>query len=140
MKTKINTTKEAESVFKDYPKHVLPKMYALRQLIIEVANDLQIPVLEETLKWGEPSFVAKGGSTIRMDWKAKSADFYALFFICSTRLVETFREVHGDIFKYEKNRAIIFHFDDQLPTTELKSCIKAALDYKKVKDLPFLGM
>ena len=64
--------------------------------------------LEETLKWGEPSYLVKKGSTIRMDWKVKTPDQYAMYFKCTSKLVPTFRELFGDLFKYEKNRAILF--------------------------------
>ena len=75
-----------------------------------------------------------------MDWKAKSPDQYALYFKCTSRLVETFKEVHGDLFDYENNRAIRFKLDDKIPKKAVKSCIKATLTYHKVKQLDKLGM
>jgi hypothetical protein len=75
-----------------------------------------------------------------MDWKSKTPDQYALYFKCTSRLVETFREVFGDLFQYEGNRAIVFHLDQNIPVPELKSCIKATLTYHKVKHLHRLGI
>lgn len=42
--------------------------------------------IEETLKWGEPADMTKNGagSTIRLDWKPKHPDHYALYFNCKT--------------------------------------------------------
>lgn len=137
----LHQTKDALSVIDAYPTHVSDKLYVLRQLILDSAEELDaVHSLEETLKWGEPSYLAKKGSTIRIDWKPKKPDQYAIYFKCTSRLVETFREVYGDTFKYENNRALLFSFEDKLPTTKLKKCIKAALTYHNVKNLEFLGL
>jgi len=125
--------------FKSYPKEIAPKLKKLRELVLEVAETSNLKELEETLKWGEPSYLAKKGSTIRMDWKAKTPDQYAMYFKCTSKLVETFRAVYGDLFKYEKNRAIVFDLEDEVPRDELKECIRLALNYHSLKHLPLLG-
>lgn len=126
--------------FENYPERIQPKMQHLRDLIFQTAEEIEhIQEIEETLKWGEPSYLVKKGSTIRMDWKAKAPNQYALYFSCSTRLVETFRMVHSDLFQYEKNRAILFDLENSIPEKELKECIKMALQYHLVKDQPLLG-
>ena len=128
-------------VFDNYPDKVRKKMLRLRQLILETATELDdITTLEETLKWGEPSYNTKYGSTLRMDWKSNKPDQYAMYFKCTSRLVETFKIVFMDKFVYEGNRAIVFKMDDQIPKNELKKCIRAALSYHKVKQLPTLGI
>jgi hypothetical protein len=126
--------------FKDYPKEVKPKLNYLRGLILETASEISsIVELEETLKWGEPSYLVKRGSTIRIDWKEKSPNQYAMYFKCTSKLVTTFKEVYGDIFNYETTRAIVFRLDDKVPTKELKECIELALTYHLVKNLTRLG-
>lgn len=127
--------------FKAYPKEIQPKIAHLRSLVLEVAQASEsITEIEETLKWGEPSYLTKKGSTIRIDWKAKAPDQYAIYFKCTSKLVETFREVYGDLFSYENNRAIVFALDDEVPEVELKQCIERALIYHTVKGLPSLGL
>jgi len=96
--------------------------------------------LEETLKWGEPSFVTKNGSTLRMDWKEKMPNQYAMYFQCTSRLVDTFRLVFDDKFQFEGKRAIVFQLNRKIPESELKECIKASLTYHKVKGLITLGI
>jgi len=128
--------------FDSYPINVKDKLQTLRNLVLEAAEELDdIEEIEETLKWGEPSFLTKKGSTVRMDWKAKNPGQYAIYFKCTSKLVTTFKEVFGDTFTYEKTRAILFDLEnDIIPKKELKLCIKAALRYHKVKSQPLLGM
>jgi len=70
---KVNTNPKVEIKFEAYPKEVRNKLEYLRKLIIETATEIEtIEEIEETLKWGEPSYLVKKGSTIRIDWKAKT--------------------------------------------------------------------
>ena len=83
----IQTNPEVDLVFNHYPDSVRNKMLALRKLVIETAKEIDgITELEETLKWGEPSYLTKNGSTLRMDWKSKKPDQYAMYFKCTSRL------------------------------------------------------
>jgi hypothetical protein len=137
----IKTNPEVELVFNNYPDSVRNKMLALRKLVVKSAIGIDgIAALEETLKWGEPSYLTKNGSTIRMDWKSKSPKQYAMYFKCTSRLVGTFKIIFKDTFHFEGNRAIVFQLDDEIPAEKLKQCIKAALTYHKVKHLPTLGI
>ncbi|WP_425637656.1 DUF1801 domain-containing protein [Algoriphagus yeomjeoni] len=136
----LKTEPEVAAVFSKYPDSVRNKMLNLRRLVLEVAEEIGLSSLEETLKWGEPSFLAKKGSTIRMDWKAKNPDQYAMYFKCTSKLVPSFRLAYAEVFDYEGNRAIVFKMDEEIPETELKNCIKTALTYHQVKQLPMLGL
>jgi hypothetical protein len=61
----IKTNPEVELIFNNYPNSVQNKMSKLRELIIEAAMGVDgMTKLEETLKWGEPSYLTKIGSTI----------------------------------------------------------------------------
>lgn len=129
-----------KDVFDQYPKTVKPQLLKLRQLILQSASEIDgLHKLEETLKWGEPSYLTKFGSTIRMDWKKRNPDQFALYFKCTSKLVETFKTLYGNKFMFEGNRAIVFQLDDKIPEKELKHCIIMALTYHKVKHLPLLG-
>ena len=123
-----------------YPEHIRSRLMQLRELIFDVAaGNPDIGDLEETLKWGEPSYIAKQGSTVRMGWKESRPDHFAVYFNCNTKLVDTFQEVYSDSFNFEGNRAIVFHHEDALPTEALEHCILLSLRYHKVKHLPLLG-
>lgn len=140
-KLELITSPKVDLVFANYPEYVREKMQSLRELVIETAEESEgVHKLEETLKWGEPSFVTKDGSTLRMDWKEKTPDQYAMYFHCTSRLVDTFRLVFNHKFQYEGKRAIVFQLNQKIPKAELKECIKAALTYHKVKELITLGI
>lgn len=128
-------------VFDSYPKHVRPQLLYLRELVLEAASEVKsLEKFEETLKWGEPSYLSKHGSTVRIDWKVKSPNEYAVYFKCTSKLVPTFRHIYPETFKFEGSRAIIFELDDPIPEEELRHCVKLALTYHRVKHLPFLGV
>lgn len=141
-KSKLNLTSnpKVEEVLNSYPTPIPKKLNELRQLILETASEIEsVSELEEALKWGEPSYLAQKGSTVRIDWKKKKPDQYAIYFKCTSKLVATFKEVYPTIFKYEGKRAIVFSMTDEIPVEELKLCIGKALTYHTVKHLPLLG-
>ena len=137
----IRINPNVEFIFQNYPDLVRSKMLFLRELIIEAATEVDdIKYIEETLKWGEPSYLTKIGSTLRMDWKQKSPKQYALYFQCTSRLVKTFRSLFKNTLNFDGDRAIIFKMEEEIPIEVLKHCIKATLTYHKVKHLPTLGI
>ena len=132
---------EVMAKFNSYPKPMRKKLMLLRQLVLDTASEIEgVNTLEETLKWGEPSYLTKSGSTIRMDWKKSKPDQYAMYFHCKTNLVDTFKEIYRDKFKFEGNRAIVFDESDEIPINELKHCISLSLTYHHRKHLPMLGI
>jgi hypothetical protein len=132
---------EVDAIFDNYSALVMKQMKYLRQRVLDAADEIEDPQnIEETLKWGEPSYLTKHGSTVRTDWKAKAPDQYAIYFKCTSKFVPTFREIYPTEFTYEGNRALVFSLEEELPAEALKHCIKVALTYHKVKHLPLLGM
>ena len=137
----IKTDDRVEKILSKYPPQVQASLLALRELIFEVATEEEaVTHLEETLKWGEPAYQTRTGSTIRMDWKEKRPNHYSMYFTCSTILVESFRNKYGNLFQYEGKRAIHFPLNSDLPILETRACIRAALLYKKLRDKPLLGL
>lgn len=132
-------TIDTNKLYKSYPEEAKTMLAALRKLILETGEEYELGPVEESLKWGELSFATRNGSTVRIDWKPRSGDQCFVFFHCQTRLVETFKEIYGDLFHYEGKRAIVFNLSDKLPEGELKHCLSLALQYHKVKHLPLLG-
>lgn len=120
-----------------YPPKLRTRLLALRRMIFEVARQTEgVGTLQETLKWGEPAYVTAesgSGSTIRINRHKKRDGQYAIYFHCQTTLVDTFRTLFRDTFKFEGNRCIVFDENDRVPTAELKACIAMALTYHRTK-------
>ena len=125
------------AIFAAYPPATRKRLLALRQLIFDVAASTDgVGRLEETLKWGQPSYLTaetKAGSTVRIDGLKGVEGGYAIYFTCHTNLVETFQELYGDKFNFEGNRSIVLDSDDPLPAEELRHCIALALTYHSDK-------
>ena len=114
------------------PLRSKPRLLALRRLIFDTADTTEgVGALEETLKWGQPSYLtteSKSGSTIRIDQVKAEAGRYAVYFHCQTDLVETFRELYPDL-RYGGNRSILLDAGEKLPEKALRHCIALALTY-----------
>ncbi len=137
----LTSNPKVKDVFDNYPETAQKQLLHLRKLVLRTASEIdELEKLEETLKWGEPSYLTKYGSTVRMDWKEKKPEQYAIYFKCTSSLVQTFKIVYKDKFKFEGKRTIVFQLTDEIPETELKHCISLALTYHKVKHLPLLGV
>ena len=133
-------SKEVNEVFSQFPRPIQTKLLYLRELILKTSKDLpEKTIIEETLKWGEPGYLTKNGSTVRLGWKKKKPNQFGIYFNCRTTLVDTYRAIYGDIFRFEGNRAIIFSLHEDIPVSELQHCIMLALTYHKRKHLPLLG-
>jgi hypothetical protein len=132
-----------EAVFNAYPKPLKAKLLALRRLILDTAAATKgVGELEETLKWGQPSYLTsatKSGSTIRIDQLKASANQYAVYFHCQTDLVATFRDLYPNELTYAGNRAVIFNADDAIPEAALRHCVALALTYHLRRRKPNLG-
>ena len=127
-------------VLANYPDNIQLKLVFLRELIFETATEMdEVGNVDETLKWGEPAYSTKHGSTIRMGGKESSPEHYFLYFHCQSILIDTFKTLYHDELNFEGNRAIKMHIDDELPVNTLKHCISLALSYHRVKQLPMLG-
>jgi hypothetical protein len=135
--TEIN--QEVAAVLDAYPQEIRSRLLFLRQLIYETAAAFEnVGELEETLKWGEPSYLtpkSKSGSTIRIAWKESQKDQYSIFFKCTANLVPAFKEKFPEKFRFGGNRSIDFSLDDEIPIYELKQCIALALTYHLNKKL-----
>ncbi|EJG0735136.1 DUF1801 domain-containing protein [Vibrio parahaemolyticus] len=125
--------------FDEYPENARVRLAELRNLVFQIASELELGEVEETLKWGEPSYNVKTGSPLRMDWKLKSPNNYYLFFNCQTKLVDTFRELYGEELVFQGNRAIVLSLSKPIPERVIKSCLELALTYQQSKNLPLLG-
>lgn len=129
-----------QAKFSSYPDNVRARLLALRAIILQTAaQQPQSETLQETLKWGEPSYLLKGGSTVRIDWKEKTPEICMIYFHCQTSLIETFKQLYRTQLSYQGNRAIEIPIEADIPEAVLKHCLSLALNYHQLKHLPLLG-
>lgn len=118
--------------FDTYPDDIRARLMRLRGIILDTAAKIEgVGPLEETLKWGQPSYLTTktgSGSTIRID-REKSDGRIAMYFHCQTDLVATFRELYPTQMRYGGNRSILFDPSSKIPETALRHCIGLALTY-----------
>ena len=122
-----------KAAFLSYPQEISDALRDLRETILDVADAVKsIGVIEETLKWGQPSYRPIGrrvGTTIRIGPMPNSRTEYALFVHCQTSLASDFEELYPGVFKVLDNRAVVFSIGDVLPDLPLRHCIALALTY-----------
>jgi Arc/MetJ-type ribon-helix-helix transcriptional regulator len=126
---------DVAAAFDAFPEAIRRRLLDVRRLLFQTADETEgVGPLTETLKWGEPAYLtlASGsGSTIRLGRAPSSAHDGAVLFNCRTTLVEAFRGQFPDVFRFEKNRAILLGTATPLPETELSICLRIALTYHK---------
>jgi hypothetical protein len=131
---------KVKDTFNTYPKEIRTELLSLRELIFTTAASQPcVGQITETLKWGEPAYLtekSKSGSTIRIGWKKSAPDQYSMYFNCQTNLIETFRTLFAEDFKFEGNREIVFQVGSEIPKACLALCIEMAQTYHLSKPIP----
>lgn len=118
-----------------YPEWAQAMFFRIRALIFTVGQkDPSIRDVQETVRWGEPAYIANGGSAVRIDWKENSENSLFVYFNCKTKLITFFRDLYPDVFIFEKNRALVFHKGSTIPEKELMHCIATSLKYHHIKN------
>ncbi len=122
-----------KAVFAAYPLPVRSRLLALRDLILEVGRTTPgVGLVDEALRWGQPSYITRetgSGSTIRIDQIKREPTKYGIYFICTSGLVDIFKEHYEDEMHFVGNRSIVFDIADRLPEDALRHCISLALTH-----------
>jgi len=121
-----------EEKLSSYPAAARKRLQQLRSLILETAEETPASGrVEETLKWGQLSFITtapKTGSTLRID-ATGDAGTTALYVHCATNLADQFRQHYGSELNVIDKRKVEFPADQPLPIDALKHCVALALTY-----------
>ncbi len=123
---------EIAGLFARYPEPIAARLDALRALIYTTARRTEgAGRIAESLKWGQASFATvepKSGSPVRLDAHKNGTDV-AVYFVCTTGLVDGFRQRYGDVLRFETNRAILLAVDEPVPQAQLSHCLALAMTY-----------
>lgn len=128
-------TMDVRAAFEAFPADVGRRLIEIRALILDVAaGDPRIGAITETLKWGEPAYLTAetgSGSTIRLGWPRKEPGRAAVYFICRTTLLDSFRERFAGVFDYEGERAVLVPVGGEIARGPLMEMIAMALTYHR---------
>lgn len=120
--------KDIQGALDQAPPAAREGMLALRDLIFQVAGETPgATPLVETLKWGQPAYIAPKGTALRLGVPKTGA--FALFVHCQSKVIPTFREMVGGEFRFEKSRAVLFEDLADIKPDLLSSMIRHALTY-----------
>lgn len=124
-------TAKVADVFAALPDDARTGMLILRALIFEIAAaHPEVGALQETLKWGQPSYLTPetgAGSTIRL--AAPKAGGFGLYAHCQTTIISEYSAQFGGLDVIDGNRAILFSSPDQIDHGRHGLLIASALTY-----------
>jgi len=122
--------------FGTYPAKIRDKLLPIRELIFRIAAESdEIGAIEETLKWGNPSYLTvapKSGTTIRLSTVNANDLTYAISVHCQTSLMSEFKAIYPQ-FEYDGNRSIIFSAENEISIAVIEHFIFSALTYHRRK-------
>jgi len=118
------------AVLDAYPAPLRERLIRLRALIYETAAETDgVGPLEETLKWGEVSYLTSesgSGTTVRIARDKKSGQ-PTIFVNCQTDLLSRYRVLYPEAFGYDGDRGVVI--GDTPDEAALKHVIALALTY-----------
>lgn len=125
--------RKVQEVFENHDKPVRAKLLELRRLILdEAGRHSEIGELQETLKWGQPSYLPakpRIGTTLRIDRHPGETGQVAVYFNCNSSLADDFQQLYPGLFEYEGRRAIVIGTQGTVQEDALRRCIALALTY-----------
>ena len=125
--------RNVEAVFDAYPPPIRRKLLQIRSMIFDVAGKTPgVGAVQEALRWGQPSYLTPqtgSGSTIRIDRIRNDLRKYSVYFICTSGLIDHFKEIYPYDMLYAGNRSIVFDVDDRVPVEALRHCFSLALTF-----------
>ncbi len=120
-----------EQVVLKWPQAAQRVYHHLRQIVFDTAaSNSAVAPLNEDLKWGEPAFLTKTGTTLRIAWKAQHPDQIGLFVICHTDLLDQIRALYPQAFRYEGTRALYLTLASAIPEQAVAHLASRAQTYK----------
>ena len=103
----------------------------LRDLILQVAGETpEVGRLEETLKWGQPSFTTpdtRSGSTLRIGM-TKAGDV-GLFAHCGTTIISDYAAAFPGLDRIDGKRGVLFADKAEIAPDRLRFLIRHGLTY-----------
>lgn len=124
-------TPQVKAAYDAFPEGQKEIALMLRDLVFAVAADTpEVGRVEETLKWGQPSFITpktKSGSTLRIGvTKAGDTGIYAH---CGTSIISDYAATFPGDDRIDGNRGVLFATANEIVPDRLRHLIRHGLTY-----------
>ena len=127
----LDEIEDISRVWAAWPEPAQAMANDLRALFMSMAPEGR-PLIEST-KWGEPSWrPTKGGTTLRINWRAERPDDLGCFAHCQTDLIERLQALHPEAVRYGPPRAVYLDLHRPTPEHVIKDLAAMAFTYKRV--------
>jgi len=118
---------ELAAMFDKAPPVAREGMLALRRLIFDCAAGMpEVGGVEEALRWGQPAYLTRKGSTLRL---GATAEGFALYAHCRTDIVSAFAGAFPGMDRIEGNRAVHFRDVGEIDPARHGQMVRHALGY-----------
>ena len=120
---------DAKTIFDAVEPDAKTGLIRLRDMIYATAEaDPRIAPIAETLKWGQPAYVSKTGTTLRLG-VPKSGGF-GLFVHCQSRVIPDYQAMFPDLDRFDGTRGLLFSSPNEIDETRHTWLIQRALTYR----------
>ncbi|WP_069301190.1 DUF1801 domain-containing protein [Neptunicoccus sediminis] len=121
---------EVQAAFDTFAPEEREKLHVVRRLIFQCAVAIEAGPVTETLRWGQPAYLVKRGSSLRLGiGKTGQA---AIFAHCQSSIISDFATVFGADFKLDGNRAVYLEKLGPEVLEKLQFLILHGLQYKRL--------
>ncbi len=129
------SSKQVQDAFDRFSPGARSGSLKLRELIFECAADSEdVGPITEALRWGQPAYLTKTGSTLRLG--VPKTGGFAIYAHCQTTIINDFAQLFPGDFDIEGNRAVRFSVTTEIDSDKLRFLIKHALTYKLNRSTP----
>ncbi len=111
-------------------------LWECRALFHQIAEETEVGRLDETLKWGQPSWrpiKPRTGSTLRAGWDAARPDQLSLFVDCKTDLAARMRDNYPDLPANDGQRQLGISLGAPLPKQAIMHLAQMTFTYHLAK-------
>ena len=121
-----------QSALDAMPDDVRAALLPVRDLIYKLATELSVGRIEETLKWGQPSYTTpdtKVATPIRLGVSKTGRP--AIFTHCQSTVMTNFQNTCPPEFEFDGNRALYLEPAGDIAMEKIAPLIGAALTYRR---------
>ena len=111
-------------------------LWQCRAMFHDVAEKAGAGPLDETLKWGQPSWrpmKPRTGSTLRIDWSPKYPSRLSLYVDCKTDLAARMQILYPDLPENDGQRHLAVALDAPLPEQAIAHLADMTFTYHRTK-------